>query len=220
MDFTKEDFNEDLTIQSHFYRAYSSGLFAARQLKEIAKLQNKTVECIFLEREPVVGGKCHTYSDAAHPELKTEWGAALVAPNYGVVLDALAEHGIEFEKVMPTASETIEIKQLFEKASSLEKISMEMKLLRELWAFNSDYDVYKKAKQNKKALPDQLLNPFSEYCKLNNMSYLPVLLKPFVPGFGYGDLNFCPAYCVLEYMGKVTMPDILLADQLIGRPHY
>ncbi|HAU0773065.1 TPA: FAD-dependent oxidoreductase [Legionella pneumophila] len=201
-----------------FIGAGPSGLFAARQLKEIAKLQNKTVECIFLEREPVVGGKCHTYSDAAHPELKTEWGAALVAPNYGVVLDALAEHGIEFEKVMPTASETIEIKQLFEKASSLEKISMEMKLLGELWDFNSDYDVYKKAKQNKKALPDKLLNPFSEYCKLNNMSYLPVLLKPFVPGFGYGDLNFCPAYCVLEYMGKVTMPDILLADQLIGRP--
>lgn len=63
-----------------------------------------------------------------------------------------------------------------------------------------------------------MLSPFSEYCKLNNMSYLPVLLKPFVPGFGYGDLNFCPAYCVLEYMGKVTMPDILLAEQLIGRP--
>ncbi|MFO2971511.1 FAD/NAD(P)-binding protein [Legionella pneumophila serogroup 10] len=69
-----------------FIGAGPSGLFAARRLKEIAKLQNKTVECIFLEREPVVGGKCHTYSDADYPELKTEWGAALVAPNYGVVL--------------------------------------------------------------------------------------------------------------------------------------
>ncbi len=37
-----------------FIGAGPSGLFAARQLKEIAKLQNKTVECIFLEREPVV----------------------------------------------------------------------------------------------------------------------------------------------------------------------
>lgn len=201
-----------------FIGAGPSGLFAARKLKEIAKSQNKKVECLFLERESVVGGKCHTYSDPSGPKLKTEWGAALVAPNYGVVLDALADHSIKFEKVMPTDSETIEIKQLFNNASALEKISIGKKLAQELWVFNNDYDTYKAKKQSKKVLPDKLLLPFSEYCKLNNMQYLPLFLKPFVPGFGYGALTHCPTYSILEYMGKVTIPDILLADNLLNRP--
>lgn len=69
-----------------FIGAGPSGLFAARQLKEIAKLQNKTVECIFLEREPVVGGKCHTYSDAAHPELKTDGEPHWLLPTMALFL--------------------------------------------------------------------------------------------------------------------------------------
>ncbi|KTD34042.1 NAD(P)-binding protein [Legionella israelensis] len=66
-----------------------SGLFAARQLKMLATEQKKEISIIVLEREDVVGGKCRTYSDPENHELKTEWGAALLAPNYGVVLDQL-----------------------------------------------------------------------------------------------------------------------------------
>jgi hypothetical protein len=195
-----------------------SGLFAARRLKQLATEQNKKIEIILLTPDSWVGGKCHTFSDPSRPALKTEWGAALVAPNYGVVLDAMSEHQMGFERVMPVNEQGMELEQLFNSASASQKFKIAMALASEIYSFNSDYDVYKKAKQNRKPLPNDLLIPVSEYCARNNMVYLPMLLKPFVPGFGYGAITHCPTYAVLEYLGKVTIPDMLVADKIIGRP--
>jgi hypothetical protein len=201
-----------------FIGAGPSALFAARRLKQLADSQNRTVKCVFLERESEVGGKCLTFSDKVHPQLKTEWGAGVVAPNYGVVLEAIKEHGIEFEKMMPVAQDTVEVEQLFKSLSFTQKARFAKKLTQELCTFNSDYDVYKKAKQNKTTLHNDLLLPFSDYCKTKGLIYLPMVVKPFVPGFGYGALTKCPTYSVLEYFGKATLPDIMAADKIIHRP--
>lgn len=195
-----------------------SGLFAARRLTQLASEQKKEIEIILLSPDSWAGGKCHTFSDAARNELKTEWGAALVAPNYGVVLDAMTEYGIEFERVMPTDEQGMELKTLYNHASFGEKAHIIISLMREVYAFNSDYDVYKNAKQKRKQLPNELLMPVSEYCKYKNLQYLPMFLKSFVAGFGYGAITHCPTYAVLEYLGKVTIPDILIADKIIGKP--
>jgi hypothetical protein len=195
-----------------------SALFAGRMLKQIAKQQNKEIELVFLEREAVVGGKCHTYSDPAHPDLKTEEGAGAVAPNYGVVIDALIEHGVAYETMIPVANETVEIDQMYKNLSFTDKIGFVKDLIGEMSAFNADYDVYKAAKQNKTNLPDELTVPFTEYCSIRNMRLLPILVKPFVPGFGYGAITHCPAYSVLEYLGKTTLPDLALEERIFRQP--
>lgn len=195
-----------------------SGLFAARKLYEIAEEQQKKIEIVFIEREDVVGGKCHTYSDPDYPDLRTEEGAGAVAPNYGVVIDALVENGVDYETMVPVDKDTLEIQEQYSSLSLSEKMIFAKELIDEMRAFNSDYDVYQDAKQNKKQLPDNLLLPFSEYCTLRGMKYLPVLAKPFVPGFGYGAITHCPAYSVLEYMGKTTFPDLALVEKIVNQP--
>lgn len=195
-----------------------SALFAGRMLKQIAEQQQKEIELVFLEREEVVGGKCHTYSDPAHPNLQTEEGAGAVAPNYGVVIDALVEHGLTYETMVPIAHETVEIEQMYNRLSFTDRIGFVADLVQEMSAFNDDYDIYKEAKQNKRHLPDELLIPFTEYCTLKNLRLLPLLVKPFVPGFGYGAITHCPTYSVLEYLGKTTLPDLALEEHILRQP--
>ncbi|WP_298626176.1 FAD-dependent oxidoreductase [uncultured Legionella sp.] len=187
-------------------------------MKKIAEELNREIELVFLEQKDVVGGKCHTYSDPEHPELKTEVGAGAVAPNYGVVIDALIEHGVAYEAMIPVARETLEIGQMYNNLSFSEKVIFAKDLLAEMSTFSSDYDVYKDAKQHKRNLPDELLLPFTQYCAIKNMRLLPVLAKPFVPGFGYGAITHCPAYSVLEYLGKTTLPDLAFEERIFNQP--
>ena len=201
-----------------FIGAGPSALFAARRMKQLAKLQNKELKCIFLEREPEVGGKCHTFSDPKHSELKTEWGAGAVAANYGVVIDALKEHEVAFENMLPVEPKTIEIRQKYEKMTISEKMVFVKELVAEITVFNSDYDVYQQAKQNKAKLPEELGKSFEDYAALRKMKHLPLLLKPMVPGFGYGALSHCPTYSILEYLGKMTIPEILIAENILMQP--
>ncbi|CEG58911.1 FAD-dependent oxidoreductase [Legionella fallonii] len=201
-----------------FVGAGPSALFAALRLEQLAQEQQKEIKFIFLEKEPVVGGKCHTFSDPQHPNLKTEWGAGIVAANYGVVLDALNKYDIGFEDMIPTVPETVEIRKKYDNLSPSEKITFMGQVTQEITVFNGDYGVYKRAKQNKTELPESLLVPFMEYAKLRNMQHIPLLLKSFVPGFGYGDLSHCPTYSVLEYMGKMTIPEILVSDTILRQP--
>ncbi len=195
-----------------------SGLFAARRLKQLATQQKKDIHIIILEKEDVVGGKCHTFSDPDLPELKTEWGAALVAPNYGVVIDAIKEHHIAYEKTLPSADETIEFSQQLKHQRFFGKLSTATKIAKELNKFNHDYAIYQQAKQHKTDLPDDLKLSFTDYARSRNMINLPLFALPFVPGFGYGDLSRCPAYAVLEYFGRLTIPDIMLTDTIIKQP--
>lgn len=195
-----------------------SGLFAARQLKMLATEQKKEISIIVLEREDVVGGKCRTYSDPENHELKTEWGAALLAPNYGVVLDAVKEHHLEFEMVLPAQTEDTEFTQYHQQQSFLQKFSLARAVAQELYTFNQDYAVYKQAKQQKTPLPEYLQQPFSEYAEAKGMKVLPLFAKLFVPGFGYGAITHCPTYSILEYFGKMTVPDIMLSETLLRQP--
>ncbi|VEG92334.1 FAD-dependent oxidoreductase [Legionella spiritensis] len=198
--------------------AGASGLFAARQLEILAKQMDQEIEIVILERENHVGGKCYTYADVNIPDLKTEWGAALVAPNYGPVLDGMKEHNLKFEKVVPTNRKTLEISEILHHLPYQEKIAAEIALGSEVKTFVRDYETYKDAVQNEKNLPQELKRPFYEYAQQRGMKYLPKLLKPFVPGFGYGALSRCSAYSVLEYMGKTTLIDIMLAESVLGQP--
>jgi len=201
-----------------FVGAGPSALFGARKLQQLAQAQNKNIHCIFLEKENVVGGKCHTFTDPRHPALKTEWGAGVIAPNYGVVLEAMKEHRVDFENIMPTAPDTVEIQEYYERLSFSKKADFMRILAKELCAFNSSYDVYKKAKQHKTSLEKDLQRPFAEYCKKRGLEYLPILVKPFVPAFGYGAITKCPTYSVLEYLGKLTLPDMLVAERFFNQP--
>ncbi|MCL9682944.1 FAD-dependent oxidoreductase [Legionella maioricensis] len=201
-----------------FIGAGPSALFAARRLKQLAKEQGKEIKCILVERELEVGGKCRTFSDPDHHELKTEWGAGAVAANYGVVIDALKEHGIAFENMLPIETQTIELRQKYDKLTISEKMMFIKKLVEEITVFNSDYDVYKNAKQNKMELPEELSKPFEKYAALKKMEHLPLFLKPLVPGFGYGSLSHCPTYSILEYLGKMTIPEILIAENILKQP--
>lgn len=201
-----------------FIGAGPSALFAARKLTQIAKEQKEQIELVFLERDDQVGGKCRTYPESRHPDLKTELGAGAVAPNYGVVIDALIENGLSYETMVPMAQETVEIQEKYNSLSLTEKIVFVKELVSEMSTFNSDYDVYQDAKQNKKQLHADLQLPFTEYCTLRGIKHLPLLTKPFVPGFGYGAITHCPTYSVLEYLGKMTLPDLALVEHLFKQP--
>lgn len=201
-----------------FVGAGPSALFGARKLQQLAQAQNKKIHCIFLEKENVVGGKCHTFTDPRHPALKTEWGAGVIAPNYGVVIEAMKEHHVDFENIMPTAPGTVEIQEFYNNLSLSKKAEFIADLAKELCVFNASYDIYKNAKQHKTSLENDLLLPFMDYCKKRGLEYLPTLVKPFVPAFGYGAVTRCPTYSVLEYLGKLTLPDMLIADRLFNQP--
>ncbi|RUR18381.1 protoporphyrinogen oxidase [Legionella sp. km535] len=201
-----------------FIGAGPSALFGARKLRQIADEHHVSIEMLFLEREGEVGGKCRTYSDPNHPELKTELGAGAVASNYGVVIDALIEHGLTYETMVPMEQETVEIQQKYNGLSFAEKIVFVKELISEMSTFNEDYDIYQDAKQNKKQLPEELQRPFTEYCTLREMKHVPLLTKPFVPGFGYGAITHCPTYSVLEYFGKMTLPELALVEHIVQQP--
>lgn len=49
------------------------------------------------------------------------------------------------------------------------------------------------------------------------MKLLPLFARPFVPGFGYGDNRDLATFYVLEYFGRYTILDILLAKILLGK---
>ncbi|TAL58735.1 MAG: protoporphyrinogen oxidase, partial [Legionella sp.] len=189
-----------------------------RRLEQIAKEQGQSIKIVILERESVVGGKCHTYKDPQHPELRTEEGAGAVAPNYGVVIDALNECGISYEKMISVDETTVEIKKIYDSLSGLEKFKFVKQLTAELCTFNKDYDRYQKAVAERTDLPVNLQLPFAEYCRTNAMKYLPTIVKPFVPGFGYGAITECPTYSVLAYLGKTTIPEILFVDNFTKQP--
>lgn len=195
-----------------------SGVFAARQLKKIAEQQQQDLTITILEKESTVGGKCSTFTDPSHPELKTERGAALVAPNYGVVIDAIKEHHLEYEKVLPSDENTIEFIQYLNQFNPFQKISVMIQLTKEIILFMEDYQRYYRAKGYNAPLPLSLKQPFSDYAAQKGMTLLPLFAKPFVPGFGYGDLREIATYSVLEYFGRFTILDILLSTLVLGRP--
>lgn len=177
-----------------------SGLFAARAL------QKKGIEPVLLEKEARVGGKCYTYSDASLPDLKTEWGAAMLAPNYGVVLDAVMEKGIEFEESVGTRRETIGIWEKMDGLSLTNKLFFCADLVVQMAKFTYAVTQYHDAKSHADELPEDFELPFTQFAEKYGMQDINLMVKPLVTGFGYGAMTDIPAYCVMEYMGIGTLP--------------
>lgn len=180
-----------------------SGLFAARALNK------QGVKTTILEKEKVVGGKCHTYSDPNKPDLKTEWGAGVLAANYGVVLDAVEEKGIEFEEMIHTNDQTVEIKKRMSEMSATQKVYFAAQFAGELAKFTYYVSQYHYARDHQLPLPEDFEIPFKQFADKYGIQDINSFLKPFVTGFGYGAMDDIPAYSVFEYMGVGTIPSML-----------
>lgn len=187
----------------------ASGIFTAKQLRAVAAQQGYPIEITIFEQNSWVGGMCHFSRHPQHPELITEMGAGAVAPNYKLVIKAMKEYGVPFEYMLPTNVEGIEFQTQFNNTSWRETPAFLTQLKQELQRFNADYSIYLQAKESRTDLPEVLKGSFNAYCTDRTMHLIPLLLKPFVAGFGYGDFRDCPAYYVLEYMGRSTLLDLL-----------
>lgn len=181
--------------------AGAAGLFAARRLTQLG-VKNITL----LEKEDHVGGKCSTYIDNSPLHLQTERGAVLIAPNYGAVLDAMIENNVQATEVLTADLSNFELLKKFRTASFTEKAKLSVGVGRELWRFSCAVKKYNKARNRLEPLPEELLLPFAEYAKKYKMNTLLQVLKYMVTAFGYGAMEECPTYSILEYMGYTTLP--------------
>lgn len=188
--------------------AGASGLFSARRLRQLG-VENITI----LERESCVGGKCSTYIDAVNSQLRAERGAVVIAPNYGEVIDALVEKGIGTERTLGAQSDGVEILKQTDPLSVSQRIKLGMKVAGEVFRFNRAVKTYRRCCKKRKPLPKDLEIPFADFAEKNRLETIILIVKPFVSGFGYGDMRDCPTYSVLEYMGTMTIP-FLIAQHL------
>src|SRR3990167_7568559 len=179
-----------------------AGLFAARRLAKMGK------RVTVLEKEAQVGGKCNTYSDLDQPELKTERGATAISVNYGVVLDAIAEKGVQLEEPLPS-EHAGSISDQFAALDGWGKVSFAASFASQLYRFSCETANYQYLRDNAQSLPPDYELPFTAFAKKYNLPELNEFLKMFVTAFGYGLMEECPAYCVMEYTGLSLIPAIL-----------
>ena len=140
-----------------------AGLFAARRLAK------NGVHVTVLEKESHVGGKCFTYADQEQPEVKTEWGAAMIAPNYGVVLDAIQEKNIAFEESLPTDRNSVNIVEKFNSLNWMGKIALAASFAVELVRFTYETSCYQYARDHLQTLPPDYESPFATFAKKHKM---------------------------------------------------
>ncbi|MDI9818492.1 MULTISPECIES: FAD-dependent oxidoreductase [unclassified Legionella] len=195
-----------------------AGLFSARALNKLG-VPGKNIK--ILEKESWAGGKCHTYVDPENESLVTEFGAALVATNYGVVLDAIHEKKIKYEEVLPTKPDSMDFMKQFHQENTLGKIKFSAEFLKELVVYETFIREYEHARDHQLPLPKDYLLPFAEFAQRKGLMELNDLLRPLVTGFGYGAMQVCPTYAVLEYMGHTTVPGMGLIPGLLNQgPFY
>ncbi|WP_115710633.1 FAD-dependent oxidoreductase [Legionella sainthelensi] len=181
-----------------------SGLSTANVLKKHER------SVFILEKEAQAGGKCHTFTDPLDKNNKTEWGAALIAPNYGKVIDKMQEKRLAWEQVLPSDLSTVPFDKNLSQMSLLEKGFWGVKFANEILVFAQHAKRYQQLRDNHQDLPEDYKIPFRDFAqkfnleKINEFSYL------FVPAFGYGLMEECPAYAVLEYYGTMTLPDLII----------
>lgn len=187
-----------------------SGLFAARSLAK------KGIAVTVLEKTAEVGGKCSTYSDKDYPQIKTERGAVLVAPNYGVVLDAIQEKKIDFEEPFPTDANSVNLLTKVNAMSLTEKIVFAAAFASELCRFTYHTACYQVIRSNSQALPPDYELPFSQFAQKYQLENINTLLKTFVTAFGYGLMETCATHAVMEYVGLTSIPALLLSSLRSG----
>ncbi|WED43339.1 NAD(P)-binding protein [Legionella cardiaca] len=195
-----------------------SGLFAGRALVKSGVPQKNIV---FLEKNNRVGGKCYSYTDLENPSLVTEYGAALIAHNYGVVLDAIFEKKITYETVLPTDIQSMGFMQQYLQKDTIGRIKFSAAFAEELIIYEKYLLEYKHARDNNLPLPKAFELPFVEFAKQKGLTKLNDLLRPLVTGFGYGAMQVCPTFAVFEYMGHTTIPGMQLIPTLLRQgPFY
>lgn len=193
--------------------AGAAGLFTARRLRQLG-----VADITLLEKEASVGGKCNTYCDTNFPDFKAERGAVFVVPNYGVVLDAIIEKNVKTQRNLATRLDTVEFINKIKGISYFESTKFITGLCYELLKFTHAVWSYKRALNKMQPLPKDLELPFAVYAKKNGLESINLLLKPIVSGFGYGAMEDCPTYSILEYMGYTTIP--CLMAQYNGFRHF
>lgn len=186
-----------------------AGLFAARRLAKMGK------RVTVVEKEADVGGKCNTYSDKDQPDVKTERGAGAIAPNYGVVLDAIEEKGVQLEELLPPEQDE-SIADDFNNLHWWEKIGFSASFVAQLIRFTHETANYQYLRDHAEELPPDYELPFAAFAEKYNLPEINTFLKMFVTAFGYGLMEECPAYCVMEYMGLTTIPGLLASPLRSG----
>ncbi|KTC78181.1 FAD-dependent oxidoreductase [Legionella brunensis] len=198
--------------------AGASGLFTARALEK-AGIPSKNIT--ILESDNEVGGKCSTYIDPLDPDLTTEFGAALVAHNYRVVLDAIFEKNIPLESVLPTKLASMDFMKQYLQENTCGKLVFSAEFVKELLTYEKLLREYEYARDHKHPLPPAFELPFSEFAKLKGLTKINDLLRPIVTGFGYGAMQVCPTFAVFEYIGHTTIPAMRLIPSLVKQgPFY
>ncbi len=182
-----------------------AGIFTARALE----LQG--IKATVLEKENVVGGKCHTFTDRQNPKLKTEFGAVFLTPNYTLPIEAALQHGVRFEAVVDNDEKTLPLMQKLKTMSWLEKLRYSGRFGYEVTRFTYKVHQYQSARNNTAPLPKDFELPFADFAQKHHFGEINAFLKPFVTGFGYGLMEHCPTYSVMEYMGLGTIPSLLLS---------
>ncbi|KTD11675.1 protoporphyrinogen oxidase [Legionella gratiana] len=201
--------NELNRVDTIIIGAGPSGLSAASVLKKHEK------SVFILEKEAQAGGKCHTFTDSLDKNNKTEWGAALIAPNYGKVIDKMQEKQLVWEQVLPSDLSTLPFDKNLSQMSLLEKGVFGLEFTNEVRVFAMHAKKYQNLRDKHQDLPAEYKIPFKEFAKQHHLEKINEFSYIFVPAFGYGLMEECPTYAVLEYYGTMTLPD-LIVPKLFG----
>lgn len=188
-----------------------AGLFAAK------KLQHNHIQVTILEKTNNIGGKCCTYTDNKNG-IKTEWGAALIAPNYGKVIDAVVKNDVNWERVLPTDMSNLPLTQYMKNAMVCSKFNFAIKFLAQMKLFNYHAKHYQSLTKNKLDLPDDYKLSFQQFAEAHGLELINEFSKLFVPAFGYGLMEECPAYAVFQYYGLTTILDVVASELVLRKP--
>lgn len=181
-----------------------SGLSAANVLSKHGK------SVFILEKEAHAGGKCHTFTDPLDKNNKTEWGAALIAPNYGKVIDKMQEKQLAWEQVLPSDLSTLPFDKNLSQMGLLKKGFWGLEFAHEMLVFAGHAKRYQHLRDKHQDLPEDYKIPFRDFAKKHKLEKVNEFSYMFVPAFGYGLMEECPTYAVLEYYGTMTLPDLII----------
>lgn len=179
-------------------------------LSTATTLQNQGKKVLILEKESVVGGKCHTFYDPKNPRNKTEWGATLIAPNYGKVIDKIEDNHIVLESVLDSQVDSVPFIKKINEMTILEKAQFGARFTKEMMIFAKYAKEYQSLRDARADLPEDYKLSFAEFAKKHDLSLINEFSYLFVPAFGYGLMEQCPAYAVFAYYGMTTIPEISL----------
>lgn len=191
-----------------------AGICAHETLVKLGVDPNKITH---LEKRADIGGKCRTYKNKT---AKAEYGAEWVAPfNYANIIKEIKDHQVATEKVLPGDPDGMPFVNELAEKSMFGKLMMMSGVMAHVIKYVRHAAYYQYCmSQTSTQLPTDFYRPFSEYAKKHRLTYMIELLKPVVPGCGYGSLEIIPAHLVFAYTGK-SIPLAMIASYMhIGYP--